>query len=231
MKIKSAAFVISASSLKSCPASALPEFAFIGRSNVGKSSLINLLAQRRELAMVSATPGKTKLINFFRMNDTWTLVDLPGYGFAKVAKESRADFNEAVADFLEHRENLVRTFVLIDSKLPPQSIDLEFLRWLASVDAPFALVFTKTDQQPAKVAANIATFTQALADVGVAPPAEIFQCSATTGKGRSELMNFIDGLLRQFASGTLASGGEPGKKPAAEDADDYVDPNDWDKIS
>jgi GTP-binding protein len=191
MKIKSAEFEISAASAATCPAAALPEFAFIGRSNVGKSSLINLLVERRELAKVSDTPGKTKLLNFFRINHTWRLVDLPGYGFAKVGKNDRADFNEAAADYLEHRPNLVRVFVLIDSRLPPQRIDLDFLNWLATCPVASALIFTKTDKQPSQVHANIATFKKSLVEAGLAVP-EIFTSSATTRKGRIEILHAIE---------------------------------------
>src|SRR5882757_7677725 len=122
MKIKSATFAVSAPNLQACPVSALPEFAFIGRSNVGKSSLINLLAEKKDLAKVSDLPGKTKLINFFTINNTWRLVDLPGYGYAKVAKTDRLEFNTAVRDYLGNRPNLRRVFSLIDSRLPPQEI-------------------------------------------------------------------------------------------------------------
>ena len=128
MKIKSAVFDVSAPDLKSCPAWALPEFAFIGRSNVGKSSLLNLLVERRELAKVSVTPGKTKLINFFIINDTWSLVDLPGYGYAAVGQKQRDEFNQAVSDYLEKRKNIFCVFALIDSRLEPQRIDLPFVR-------------------------------------------------------------------------------------------------------
>src|SRR5450432_379713 len=145
MKIKSAVFDVSAPDLESCPRWALPEFAFIGRSNVGKSSLINMLAERRELAKVSVTPGKTKLINFFVINDRWSLVDLPGYGYAEVAKKERNEFNKSVGDYLGERKNIYCVFVLIDSRLPPQRIDLEFLEWLVGRAVPFALVFTKMD--------------------------------------------------------------------------------------
>src|SRR5687767_4951681 len=139
MKIKSAEFEVSAPDIRACPAWALPEFAFIGRSNVGKSSLINLLAERRELAKVSVTPGKTKLINFFVVNGAWSLVDLPGYGYAVIGKQRRLEFNEAVADFISSRRNLRCVFVLIDSRLPAQQIDLDFLSWLEGTHAPFAL--------------------------------------------------------------------------------------------
>jgi GTP-binding protein len=187
MKIKSAQFLISAPNLSECPESTVPEVAFIGRSNVGKSSLINMLTERRDLARVSDTPGKTQLINFYLVNGAWVLVDLPGYGFAKVAKEKRATFNEAVADYIEGRKSLARVFVLIDSRLEPQPIDLEFLGWLQGTGAKFSLVFTKIDKEPAKVQRNIAHFRRALQ--GVEP--EIFACSAVTRKGRTELLAAI----------------------------------------
>jgi GTP-binding protein len=191
MKIKSSVFETSAPNLRACPPAAQPEFAFIGRSNVGKSSLINLLAERRELAKVSGTPGKTKLINFFLINESWRLVDLPGYGFAKSAKEERADFNEAVADYIEHRPSLVRVFVLIDSRLPPQKIDLHFLNWLATTDAAFALVFTKTDKQSAaQTRTKIDELTKTLTHFGIPVP-ETFACSSVTKQGRSEILNSI----------------------------------------
>lgn len=193
MKIKSADFEVSAPDRASCPPATYPEFAFIGRSNVGKSSLINLLSERRELAKVSGTPGKTRLINFFRINQGWRLVDLPGYGYAKVGKEQRADFNEAVADYLEHRENLRCTFVLIDSRLPPQRIDLEFLQWMSACAVPFALAFTKTDKQSAQQTRNsIDVFMRAIAAWNSTPPS-YFVTSSQTKAGRSELLAFIDG--------------------------------------
>lgn len=195
MKIKSAVFEKSAPSPAGCPRWALPEFAFIGRSNVGKSSLVNLLSGNSSLAKASVTPGKTKLINFFRINGNWSLVDLPGYGYAKVNREERADFNEAVADYIEGRENLLHVFVLIDSRLQPQRIDLEFLRWLAGVDMPFSLVFTKADKQSASVtASNIAVFRKAIAEFIPEPPA-IFVSSATAKTGRMEILMAIERLL------------------------------------
>src|SRR5688572_13502374 len=145
MNISSAIFDRSAPSLDSCPDESLPEFAFIGRSNVGKSSLLNMLAGKQGLARVSPTPGFTKLINFFTMNKRWRLVDLPGYGFAHVAREDSARFNQAVLDYLQHRKNLCLVFALIDSSLPPQKIDLEFVEWLTGNSVPYVLVFTKTD--------------------------------------------------------------------------------------
>jgi GTP-binding protein len=195
MKIRSAEFAISAPDLRSCPPWALPEFALIGRSNVGKSSLINLLASRRDLARVSNTPGKTQLINFFRINGSWCLVDLPGYGYAKIGEQRRLEFNQAVAEYLSKRPNLRRVFVLIDSRLPPQPIDIEFLDWIAECPVPHALIFTKTDKQSAsKNAAAIEQFKKAR---GAACPAtaDIFVSSSETGDGRSAILQRIaDGL-------------------------------------
>ena len=204
MKINSAEFEVSAPNLRSCPAWALPEFAFIGRSNVGKSSLINLLTGRRDLAKVSDTPGKTKLINFFVINGAWSLVDLPGYGYAAVGQQRRLEFNEAVADFLSGRRNLRCVFVLIDSRLPPQPIDIEFLRWLESCSLSFALVFTKTDKQAAsRVQANIEVFKQALRDLRPELP-DILTSSSETRFGRSEILAYIADRLAQHNRSTHA---------------------------
>src|SRR5882672_8720369 len=157
MNISSAIFDRSAPDLDSCPDESLPEFAFIGRSNVGKSSLLNMLAGKSGLARVSPTPGFTKLINIFTMNNCWRLVDLPGYGFAQVARKDSARFSQAVSDYLEHRTNLCLVFALIDSGLGPQEIDLEFVEWLVRQAVPFVLVFTKTDKvSPMTAQANIA---------------------------------------------------------------------------
>jgi GTP-binding protein len=195
MKIRSAEFEVSAPDLCSCPSRAMPEFALIGRSNVGKSSLVNMLTERRELAMVSDSPGKTKLINFFVINGKWCLVDLPGYGFANVGKERRLEFNDAVADFLAERPNLQCVFVLIDSRLPPQPIDIEFLRWLERESVPFALIFTKTDKQSAsRGKASMDVFIKAMGEWRSELP-EIFASSSTTRAGRSEILGFIEGLL------------------------------------
>jgi GTP-binding protein len=195
MKIKSAVFEVSAPVLEDCPRWALPEFAFIGRSNVGKSSMINLLTERRELAKVSDLPGKTKLINFFVINDRWSLVDLPGYGYAHVGKKQRLEFNEAVAGFLEGRKNLRYVFVLIDSRLEPQAIDIEFLQWLAACRAPYALIFTKGDKQSATQShAKIALFKQRMAEWRQDVP-PIFLSSAKTGAGRSDILGFIEKTL------------------------------------
>lgn len=195
MKIKSAVFEVSAPDLKSCPQWALPEFAFIGRSNVGKSSLINLLTERRELAKVSVTPGKTKLINFFIINDRWSLVDLPGYGYASVGHKERDEFNRAVSDYLENRKNIFCVFALIDSRLPPQRIDVQFVNWLVSSSVPFVLVFTKSDKQSAtRARANIDLFTQALSEAGQ-EVLQIFLTSAKTKSGRTDILGFIEQTL------------------------------------
>lgn len=195
MKINSAVFETSAPDLDACPRWALPEFAFIGRSNVGKSSLINLLAERRELAKVSDTPGKTQLINFYVMNARWSLVDLPGYGYAHASKRERTSFNQAVAVFLTERCNLARVFVLIDSRLPPQAIDLEFVEWLGQCRAPYALVFTKADKQSATQSrANIALFTARVAQWRLELP-EIFLSSAKTKNGRTEILSCIAAVM------------------------------------
>ncbi|MEN9632184.1 MAG: hypothetical protein RL077_588 [Verrucomicrobiota bacterium] len=196
MRIISAEFQVSAPDLNSCPRWGLPEFALIGRSNVGKSSLINVLTERRALAMVSDTPGKTKLLNFFVINAKWSLVDLPGYGYANVAKSQRADFNEATADFLAGRKNLRRIFVLIDSRLPPQAIDLEFLRWLDTGHVPFALIFTKTDKQSAaKGQVNVELFKKAMIGLRSEMP-EIILSSARTGSGRTEILGSIERAMK-----------------------------------
>jgi GTP-binding protein len=195
MKIKSASFNTSAADLKSCPRLAMPEVAFIGRSNVGKSSLINLLTERRDLAKVSGTPGKTKLINFFTINGHWSLVDLPGYGYANVSQQERHQFSQAVSEYLEKRDNLRCVFVLIDSRLPPQAIDLNFVRWLEGCTVPFVLVFTKTDKESAgRVQANMALFTRQLEENTMALP-EMLTSSIKTKAGRMEILARIEQVL------------------------------------
>jgi GTP-binding protein len=195
MEISSAIFDCSAPDLDSCPDESLPEFAFIGRSNVGKSSLLNLLSGQLDLARVSPTPGFTKLINFFTMNKTWRLVDLPGYGFAAGARKAKFKFNRAVNDYLKHRSSLCCVFALLDSGLPPQEMDVEFIAWLARNSVPFVLVFTKTDKvTPAAVQANIAAFTDRISGWFEKLPA-IYTCSAMVKQGREELLGVIDEAL------------------------------------
>jgi len=208
MNISSAIFDRSAPDLDSCPDESLPEFAFIGRSNVGKSSLLNMLSGQRDLARVSPRPGFTRLINFFTMSKRWRLVDLPGYGFAQVARENSARFNEAVLDYLQHRANLCCVFALIDSSLPPQKIDLEFVEWLTSKRVPYVLVFTKTDTATlAQVQTNIAAFTDCISGWFEKLP-EILSCSATAMQGRRELLEVIEKSLTTQGAGQAQAAAE-----------------------
>lgn len=180
--------MISSPNLAHCPDWELPEFAFIGRSNVGKSSLLNMLTGKKGLAKVSASPGHTRLINFFRMNGSWALVDLPGYGFAKTGKAQREQFGDTVAGYLAGRDNLRCAFVLIDARLTPQRIDLEFLEWLAGCEVPMALVFTKIDKlSRTAMEANVVRFVAALAEICEGKP-EVLVSSARTGAGRKEIL-------------------------------------------
>lgn len=195
MQIRSAVFELSAPDLKSCPKSAFPEFAFIGRSNVGKSSMINMLTGQKDLAKVSATPGKTRMINFFLINNTWHLIDLPGYGYAKVGKRERADFSEAIASYMEERPNLRWVFILIDSRLTPQPIDLEFIKWTTDREIPFSLIFTKADKsKPNALKKSISTFMETIAEICPIAPAA-FITSSKVREGRPEILGFIDSCL------------------------------------
>jgi GTP-binding protein len=196
MQIKSATFQMSARDYKSAPVWELPEFAFIGRSNVGKSSMINMICNKEGLAKVSATPGKTQLLNFFLMNGSWCLVDLPGYGYAKVAKKEKIKFNESVGEYIKNRENLQKVFVLIDSRLPPQPIDLDFIDWLGDCGLPFALVFTKADKQsPAKTKAAMNTFLEHMpAHLHDVAPA--IASSFKNRSGRIEILKQIEMSLK-----------------------------------
>ena len=216
VQISSAKFLCSAPDLDACPVGSLPEFAYIGRSNVGKSSLLNLLAGEHGLARVSPTPGFTKMINIFDINKTWRLVDLPGYGFAEGAKKDSARFNKAVANYLKCRESLSLVFALVDSGLPPQDMDLEFIEWLVRHGVPFVLVFTKADKAAAAaVQANIAAFMERIAAWFVQPPTA-FTCSAQSGQGRQELLGVIDETLtaiRAQAGDEFAPAPAPKKRP------------------
>ena len=196
MKIKSAKFQTSAADIGSCPAWAWREFAFVGRSNVGKSSLINMLCGKENLAKVSAVPGKTQLLNFFVMNEAWSLVDLPGYGYAQVTKGRKYDFSLLIKAYLEQRENLSRVYVLLDSRLPPQRIDLDFVNWLEGCRVPFELVFTKADKLVAgRVQANIGLFQEAVAEWRAEPP-EVIVSSSKTGSGRIGILKSIERSLQ-----------------------------------
>lgn len=197
MQIKSAVFHMSARDLGACPEWNRPEFAFIGRSNVGKSSMINMLTNKDALAKVSATPGKTQMLNFFVINETWSLVDLPGYGYAKVAKSEKINFNESVGDYIAQRENLRKVFVLIDSRLPPQPIDLSFIEWLAGCAVPYQLVFTKADKQsPAKTRANEAVFLASLIEL-VPFTQETILSSSKDRTGRVGILKAIEQGMRE----------------------------------
>lgn len=196
MKIQSAKFHTSAPSLDLNPSWMRREFAFVGRSNVGKSSMINLLTNRGGLAKVSALPGKTQMINFFVINDDWSLVDLPGYGFAKVTKDRKYGFSELIRDYLEQRENLSGVFVLIDSRLPPQRIDLEFLEWLEGCGVRHALVYTKADKvTPAKVRATVDLMLAEVAKWRSEPP-EVIITSSKSGNGRLDVLRAISRMLQ-----------------------------------
>lgn len=191
MVIRSAKFIKSSPHIGLCPNSDLPEYAFIGRSNVGKSSLINMLTGLKTLAKVSGTPGKTQLINHFEINESWFLVDLPGYGFAKVSQSKREVFSDMVTRYILNRENLNCLFVLIDSRLEPQEIDLTFVNWLGSNQIPFALIFTKSDKlSSASLNCSIARFKKKLYETwDELPP--FFTCSTVTRIGRDDILNYI----------------------------------------
>lgn len=194
MDIKTATFVVSNSDYRKCPSTGLPEYAFIGRSNVGKSSLINMLTRNKGLAKTSVRPGKTQLINHFLINGRWYIVDLPGYGFARVSKTSRAAWQKMISDYFLNREALVNTFVLIDSRIPPQRIDLEFIDFLGQNGIPLSIIFTKTDKQNQReTARNIKAFKVALSESWETLP-EMFLTSSVTGYGRDILLDYIDAI-------------------------------------
>jgi ribosome biogenesis GTP-binding protein ysxC len=192
MVIKSAEFVISNSRVEKCPTTGLPEYAFIGRSNVGKSSLINMLTARKGLAMTSQKPGKTQLINHFIINDSWYLVDLPGYGYARLGKDSRDSLRRMIEDYVLERKELVLLFVLIDCRHEPQKIDLEFIQWLGEEGVPFSLVFTKADKlSKGRLASNIEAYTAKLHEEWEELP-PIFVTSSEERVGRDELLGYIE---------------------------------------
>ena len=196
MQIKDAVFEISCPDLESCPESTLPEFAFIGRSNVGKSSLINMLTRNMDLASTSSKPGRTRLINFFLINKKWSLIDLPGYGYAKASGSDRKKFQEFVTDYLLNRPNMSCVFVLIDSRLTPQRIDLEFTKWLINCEIPFVLIFTKADKsKPRIVEQNIELFKEGMKEFCDGLP-RIYTCSSKTEQGRGEVLHFINEAVR-----------------------------------
>jgi len=195
MEVKEAKFVLSNSDYKKCPDVATLEVAFIGRSNVGKSSLINMLCNNKKLAKTSGTPGKTQLINHFLINENWHLVDLPGYGYAKVSKKQRAVFHKMINDYLEKREQLVNTFVLIDSRIKPQQIDIDFLCYLGEQEIPFSIIFTKTDKlKPQELIKNVAAFEDKMFQFWEELP-PMFQTSAENKNGKEQVLNYIGEIL------------------------------------
>ncbi|TXD57998.1 YihA family ribosome biogenesis GTP-binding protein [Polaribacter sp. IC066] len=194
MKIKSAEFLMSNSNVIKAPKDRIPEYAFIGRSNVGKSSLINMLMERKDLAKISGKPGKTQLINHFKINDEWFLVDLPGYGYAQISKKKRTIFQYFIENYFKEREQLVCTFVLIDSRHDPQKIDLEFMQFLGANQIPFCLVFTKADKLgSSKLNKQITSYKKKLLTTLETLPTT-FLTSSSTGLGREEFLEFIDGV-------------------------------------
>jgi len=198
MKINQASFLMSNSTYQQCPKADKPEYAFIGRSNVGKSSLINSIVRKKNLAKTSQTPGKTQLINHFFINEDWYLVDLPGYGYAKVSKVEREKFEKMINEYLTLRTNLVCTFVLIDIRHEPQKVDVEFMQKLGENGLPFCIVFTKADKlSNTAVNRNLAVYEQIMLETWEEMP-QYFVTSSVTGTGREEILDYIDELNQSF---------------------------------
>lgn len=196
MIVNSARFVISNSQVSKCPAEARHEYAFIGRSNVGKSSLINMLTGRKDLAKTSQTPGKTLLINHFLINDEWYIVDLPGYGYARRGKEGRAEIDRIIRDYILNRRQMTNLFLLIDVRHKPQKSDLEFMEWLGENGVPFAIVFTKLDKLSSAAAKkSVQVYCELLLETWEALP-PVFKTSSEDRRGRLELLNYIEELNR-----------------------------------
>jgi GTP-binding protein len=192
MIITDAQFVVSNTDYLQCPKPDIPEYAFIGRSNVGKSSLINMLTGRKNLAKTSNTPGKTRLINHFIINNNWYLVDLPGYGFAKISKSIQFKWEKMLEDYLLHRTNLITTFILIDSRLEPQKSDIDFIAWFGEKNLPFALLFTKADKlSKSRLFNGLEKYKRTLMEQWDEPPISIVT-SAKTGKGKDQVLQLIE---------------------------------------
>jgi len=199
MQINSVEFIKSSPDVKACPSSSLPEYAFVGRSNVGKSSLINMLVNRRNLAKTSSTPGKTRLINHFLINEEWYLVDLPGYGYARTGKKIQGSFIKTFTEYVLTRETLSCLFLLIDCRHKPLANDVETINWLGSNQIPFALVFTKTDKiSPNAANGNVLNYNNLLTQTWEELP-DIFLSSAVSGTGREEIFKFIENANKLFA--------------------------------
>ena len=201
MEIKSAEFVISNTDYQKCPEGSKAEYAFIGRSNVGKSSLINMLCNKKGLAMTSSKPGKTLLINHFLINDEWYLVDLPGYGYASTGKKMREQLQNIIESYILYREQLVNLFVLIDSRHEPQLIDLEFMEWLGENGIPFSIVFTKMDKQsPTRGKSNVDEYLEKMHETWEELP-PIFMTSSEKKLGRNELLDYIEAINKDIKAG------------------------------
>lgn len=199
MEIKSAEFVISNTQVEKCPEGNRPEYAFIGRSNVGKSSLINMLTNRKGLAMTSQKPGKTQLINHFLINNDWYLVDLPGYGFAQRGKEGRENIRRIIEDYILEREQMTNLFVLLDCRHETQKIDLEFMEWLGENGIPFSIIFTKTDKiSRGRLVENTEKYKQKLLESWEELPPILFS-SSEKKEGREEILDYIDGINKSLA--------------------------------
>lgn len=199
MKITTAEFVISNSDVSKCPLERIPEYAFIGRSNVGKSSLINMITNNKNLAKTSAKPGKTQLINHFKINSNWFLVDLPGYGYARVSKKTKEVFQQFITDYFEKREQLVCAFVLIDIRLEAQKIDLEFINYLGESEVPFCIIFTKADKiSRTKIDSHVAAYRKQLLAHNWEEMPQYFVTSSTEGTGKDSLLEFINGVNEEI---------------------------------
>lgn len=199
MRIKTADFIVSNSDVAKCPKERIAEYAFIGRSNVGKSSLINMLTERNKLAKTSGRPGKTQLINHFKINNEWFLVDLPGYGYAKVSKSIKKTFQSFIKQYFLNREQLICTFVLVDSRLEPQKIDLEFMEFLGENGIPFCIIFTKADKLKLnELNKNIQFYSKKMTSTLWEEMPQYFATSATNSTGKEELLNYIDQINNQL---------------------------------
>jgi len=198
MKINTAEFIISNSEVAKCPTERLPEYAFIGRSNVGKSSLINMLTNHKSLAKTSGRPGKTQLINHFKINNNWFLVDLPGYGYARVSKKTKEVFQKFITDYFEKREQLVCAFVLIDIRLEAQAIDLEFITYLGEYEVPFCIIFTKADKiSKTKIDSHVAAYKKKLLANNWEEMPPYFVTSSTEGTGKDSVLGYIDEINQE----------------------------------
>lgn len=201
MKISSATFVMSNSDVAKCPKHHFPEYAFIGRSNVGKSSLINMLMQRKNLAKTSGRPGKTQLINHFLINEIWYLVDLPGYGYARVSKTAKKVFQKFITQYFQKRQQLVLAFVLIDCRHEPQKIDLEFMQWMGENQIPFSIIFTKADKlKPKALERNVRAYQKVLLETWEEMP-PYFITSSSNSTGRDEVLSYINKINQDLNAG------------------------------